>query len=189
VQTATSHGLSTNDYVSIDGVLGNTNTNGTWQITVTGVDTFTLNDSTGNGAYSFGGQVEGGDLGEVDRVISANAVPQSVTSVVESAGTTNIAIVATVYVPMSLVPGFAGKVSAHLANFFKTIPIGGYTDPGGDYTNVLPYQEVADAIQQTDLVNVKNLTLTVNGGTSNVAIPTTSVPVMSPAPVITVKGV
>ncbi len=43
--------------MTIAGVLGNTATNGTWTITVTGATTFTLNASTGNGAYTSGGLV------------------------------------------------------------------------------------------------------------------------------------
>ena len=36
-------------------MLGNTAANGQWVITVTGTNTFTLNGSTGNGAYTSGG--------------------------------------------------------------------------------------------------------------------------------------
>lgn len=53
--TATSHGFSTNDIVNIAGVGGNTAANGTFQITVVDANTFTLNGSTGNGAYTSGG--------------------------------------------------------------------------------------------------------------------------------------
>jgi hypothetical protein len=53
--TASNHGLFTGQSVSISGVLGNTAANGQWVITVTGTNTFTLNGSTGNGAYTSGG--------------------------------------------------------------------------------------------------------------------------------------
>jgi hypothetical protein len=49
----------TGDTVNIGGVLGNTAANGTFVITKTGANTFTLNGSTGNGAYTSGGAVEG----------------------------------------------------------------------------------------------------------------------------------
>lgn len=55
--TATAHGFATNDVVFISGVGGNTAANGYWTITKTGTDTFTLNSSTGNGAYTSGGNV------------------------------------------------------------------------------------------------------------------------------------
>ncbi len=48
------HGYSTGDTVVITGVTGNTNANGTWEITSTGANTFTLNGSTGNGTGSGG---------------------------------------------------------------------------------------------------------------------------------------
>jgi hypothetical protein len=47
--TRGSHGYSTGDTVVITGHTVNTNANGTWEITVTGASTFTLNGSTGNG--------------------------------------------------------------------------------------------------------------------------------------------
>lgn len=53
--TANNHGFFTGQSVSISGVLGNTAANGQWVITVTGANTFTLNGSTGNGAYTSGG--------------------------------------------------------------------------------------------------------------------------------------
>jgi hypothetical protein len=49
----------TGDTVIIAGVLGNTAANGTWTITKTGAKNFTLNSSTGNGAYTSGGVAEG----------------------------------------------------------------------------------------------------------------------------------
>ena len=56
--TATAHGYNTGDSVTIVGVGGNTAANGTWTITVTGANTFTLNTSVGSGAYTSGGLVQ-----------------------------------------------------------------------------------------------------------------------------------
>jgi hypothetical protein len=53
--TSTSHGFATGDVIYIANVAGNTATNGLWQITVVDANTFTLNGSTGNGAYTSGG--------------------------------------------------------------------------------------------------------------------------------------
>jgi hypothetical protein len=53
--TANNHGFFTGQSVLISGVLGNTAANGQWVITVTGINTFTLKGSTGNGAYTSGG--------------------------------------------------------------------------------------------------------------------------------------
>lgn len=55
--TDVGHGRATGDLVFIQGVLGNTAANGWWVITKTGADTFTLNSSVGNGAYTGGGLV------------------------------------------------------------------------------------------------------------------------------------
>ncbi len=52
--TCTAHGYSTGDTVVITGVGGNTNANGTWEITSTGANTFTLDGSVGNGTGSDG---------------------------------------------------------------------------------------------------------------------------------------
>lgn len=58
VVTTPTHGLSTNDTVYITGVTGNTACNGTFAITVVTGTTFSLNGSTGNGAYGAGGTVQ-----------------------------------------------------------------------------------------------------------------------------------
>jgi len=53
--TSTTHGYSTGDALNITGVVGNTAANGTWIITVIDANTYSLNNSTGNGAYTSGG--------------------------------------------------------------------------------------------------------------------------------------
>lgn len=53
--TAAAHGLATGAYVEVAGVGGNTAANGSFFVTATGADTFTLDGSTGNGAYTSGG--------------------------------------------------------------------------------------------------------------------------------------
>lgn len=60
VITSNSHGLSTDDIVTISGVGGNTAANGTFRITVTGATTYTLQtlagaNVAGSGAYTSGG--------------------------------------------------------------------------------------------------------------------------------------
>lgn len=55
VITITSHGYQTGDQAIISGVLGNTAANGNWTITVLTANTFSLNGSVGNGAYTSGG--------------------------------------------------------------------------------------------------------------------------------------
>lgn len=55
VITSTAHGLATGARVTISGVLGNTAANGTWSIVQIDANTFSLNGSVGNGAYTSGG--------------------------------------------------------------------------------------------------------------------------------------
>lgn len=55
ITTAAAHGLSSNNYVEVAGVTGNTTANGIHQITVLTTTTFSLDFSAGNGAYVSGG--------------------------------------------------------------------------------------------------------------------------------------
>jgi len=58
VITNSSHGLLNGDLVEITGVLGNTAANGVFTVQNAATNTFELASSTGNGAYSSGGQVQ-----------------------------------------------------------------------------------------------------------------------------------
>ncbi len=55
VVTSTAHGLSPGTTVTIVGVLGNTAANGTFTVSKIDANRFSLNGSTGNGAYTSGG--------------------------------------------------------------------------------------------------------------------------------------
>lgn len=55
VCTDVAHGLTTGTRVTITGALGNTAANGTWVITRLTADTFSLDTSVGNGAWTSGG--------------------------------------------------------------------------------------------------------------------------------------
>lgn len=60
ITTASPHGYTTGQTVSIVGGGGNLNMNATWVISVTGPTTFTLTGSVGNGVYTSGGVVYNG---------------------------------------------------------------------------------------------------------------------------------
>jgi hypothetical protein len=75
--TCTAHGYSTGDTVVITGVGGNTNANGTWEITSTGANTFTLDGSAGNGIFTSGGTAR---LRNNTRVMLTTAVTQNIAS-------------------------------------------------------------------------------------------------------------
>lgn len=59
ITTSTAHGMLTGEQVYIRNVAGNTAANGTWIITVTGTDTFTLNGSVGSGTFIGGNGIVG----------------------------------------------------------------------------------------------------------------------------------
>lgn len=63
---AAAHGRTTGEIVTIVGVRGTTSANSTFQITVTGANTFTLDSSAGNAAYVSGGTVYGGSMALYD---------------------------------------------------------------------------------------------------------------------------
>ena len=75
--TVTAHGYSTGDTVVITGHTTNTNANGTWEITVTGANTFTLDNSVGNGVGGASGTVR---LRNNTRVMLTTAVTQNIAS-------------------------------------------------------------------------------------------------------------
>jgi hypothetical protein len=75
--TCAAHGYSTGDTVVVTGVGGNGAANGTWEITNTGINTFTLNGSTGSGTYSSGGTAR---LRNNTRVMLTSAVTQNIAS-------------------------------------------------------------------------------------------------------------
>lgn len=55
--TSVAHGKTTGDKVGISGITGTTEANGSWTVTVIGVDTFDLQGSTFTNAYAAGGTV------------------------------------------------------------------------------------------------------------------------------------
>jgi hypothetical protein len=75
--TCTSHGYSTGDTVVITNHTINTNANGTWEITSTGANTFTLDGSAGNGVGGASGTVR---LRNNSRVMLTTAVTQNIAS-------------------------------------------------------------------------------------------------------------
>lgn len=72
--TCAGHGLTTGQRVIITGVQGNEGANGTWPVTVTGTNTFTLNGSSGTGTYvAATGSVRGWGMAYYDGATTAAA--------------------------------------------------------------------------------------------------------------------
>lgn len=190
ITTGSAHGLSTGDVATVSGVLGTTIANGTWIITVTSATTFTLNGSAGGATYLGGGVVEGGVLGEVDRVIQSNAIPDTVTEQTVSAVNMNVAILATVQVPVANVATYAVAVQQTLALFNAALPIGGVDGvyPINDVIGALYAAGIAGGSSSSYVRRIDGVAL--NGTVGDLAFPgTTSVASLSPAPVINVVGV
>lgn len=186
--TSSAHGLSSGDTAIVSGVLGNSNANGTWTVTVVDSTHLSLNNSVGNSAYTGGGVLEGGDLGLVDSVIQANCVPDTVTAVTQSASAFNVNLVATVTVPLANVAAYTLAVQTAITNYFASLPIGGVSSvvSFNDIVGVL-YAAGGTAVTASQVIKIA---LTLNGGTVDVNYPSgTSVAVLSPAPTITVIGV
>ena len=66
VVTSAGHGLSTGTRVTIAGVLGNTAANGDFNATVIDANTFSLDGTTGNSAYTSGGTWHAAGLWDVN---------------------------------------------------------------------------------------------------------------------------
>jgi hypothetical protein len=189
IQTSGAHGLSTGDLAVIYGVNGNTAANCTlatpWTITVVDATHFSLNGSTGNGAYTSGGNLEGSDLGLVDALIQANADPNAVTVVTQAATTLSVTVAATVWVPAAQKSAVVSAVQNALTNYFASVPIGGFTT-GVPTPNTMPFDAVLGAVQNA-APYIQDSTLTLNGGTADIALTSTQVPVISGTPTITVN--
>jgi len=189
ITTASPHGLSGSEVVKIAGVLGNTAANGTWTITVLSGTTFSLDGSSGNAAYAGGGVVQGGDLGQVDKIIQANAVPDDITAITESSTPFNVAIVATVEVPQANVAIYAAAVQTALALYFAALPIGGISGEL-QYNDVIGVLFAAGQIGSQQSYVKRITTMTLNGSSANLAYTgPLYVAKLSPAPAINVVGV
>jgi hypothetical protein len=195
ITTASAHGLSTGNNAIISGVLGNTAANGAWVITKTGANTFTLNTSVGNGAYTGGGFVEGGDLGEVDNLIQANVVPDDTTAVTQSSLAFPIAVVATVVVPNAYVASYQAAAAAALVALLATYPIGGNIPPGGS-NGTIPISAIEGALIDAGVLVLGGVSfvrqvsnLTINASSVDLNYPSPNHDALLTAPTITVIGV
>lgn len=189
VATASVHGLSTGNYVSISGVLGNTNANGTYTIVVTDPTHFSLTGSIGNATYTGGGIVEGGDLGEVDAVLQANCVPTDITAVTASATPFNITIAGSVVVPQAQVATYNAALQTTMAAYFAAMPIGGPRSGLFSYNDIVGVLFAAGSVNGAASYVVSMTGITVNGGVVDLTYPApTYVAILSSLIGITVTG-
>lgn len=190
IQTASPHNLLSGYIASIDGVLGNTNSNGTNPVVVIDPSTFSI-PVAGNGAYTGGGTVEGGDLGAVDALLQESAVPDNTTAITQSALALPTSVVATVVVPQAQVAAYRLAAPIALQTFLSTLPIGGFPGFG-----VIPYDGIVGALEEAGVVVLGQASyvraiqgLTVNGGTIDVPYPTNQYQALLATPILNVVGV
>ncbi len=195
VTSGAPHGLTTGDNVITSGVLGNTGANGAFTIVVTGASTFQLVGSVGTGAYTGGGTINGGDLGEVDALLQSRCVPDGTDATTESSVSFPITIVATAVVPAAFAATYAAAASRTLVALLASYPVGGNIPPGGA-NGTIPYTAVEGALTEAGVIvfgatsYVRQLTsLTVNGGIVDVNYPTPNHDAQLVAPTINVVGV
>lgn len=136
------------------------------------------------------------DLDATDLVLQGYARPLAITLFTLKATEVTVAIIADVYLPAAYnTAAIKALFVAAVQAYFKTFPIGGLSDPGGDYTNVLPIEDVRGLFYETARANsipLDNLVVTLNGGLVNISLPVStsvaSIAKLSPAtPTITLN--
>lgn len=117
VITANGHGLQTGDTAVIHSVQGNTAANGTWTVTRVDANTFSLNGSTGNGAYTsttgqFASRGAGGTTTQLTRSCDGFLRNANQITATSGASTYTVPMCGGLYVGSFYVDGSAGQVSA-----------------------------------------------------------------------------
>lgn len=102
-------------------------------------------------------------------------MPDSVTETTLPASPVNVTVVVDIWVPGTQGAAAAAAVQAAVLNYFATLPIGGLTDVGGAYANVVPFGAVEGVCYGAYPPFIQNVTLTLNGGTSNVSLTQTQI--------------
>lgn len=196
ITTTAPHELIGGDFVTIAGVMGNTNANGTWSITVLTSTTFSLDTSVGNAAYTVGGTVDGGDLGQVNQVIQTRVVPDGTAAyITESALAFPVTIAATVVVPQADAATYRAALVPALTQYLKAQPIGGNVPPGGS-GGTIPISAVEGVLSQIGVrviggtSYVRQITgLLVNGDDIDLDYPAPEYQALLAAVTVTVIGV
>jgi hypothetical protein len=190
ITTNINHNLISGNSATISGVLGNPAANGGFVVSVLSPTTFSI-PVAGNGAYTGGGTVEGGDLGAIDNLIQTTVVPDGITAITQSALAFPVAIIGTVLVPRAYVSIYTAAYQAGLLAFLKALDIGGNAPVYAvEYDGVIGALEDAGVLvfgAASYVVAIQNLT--VNGGQIDLPFPTgQNQAVLSAASAITVVG-
>lgn len=183
VTVFSAHDMITGDFCYVSGIEGLSGADGYWQITKTGASTFTLNGSVGTGSYTTGGTVECGDLGMVDLILDDNALPDCLTEFTQWAGTVNVTVSGTVYVPAAQVQAYQISLAQVLLVYFTTVPIGGVINV--ETNNIIPLDAVIGLIYAAGIQGqgqksyVQSATnVKINGTAADLSISPVDIPVL-----------
>lgn len=158
VITANGHGLSTGDDAEVSNVLGNTAANGRWTVTVVDANTFSLNGSVGNGAYTAGT----GSFASRGAGVGSSAI--------ELLGNTYVNKVAIVNGPAAQMGTYLGTIMTNAANQLDW-KLGSLASGGGEawlgVWNVSNRVEVGTAVQDSTASWTKATNTTEALNTSN----------------------
>ena len=181
--------------VTVAGVLGNTAANGSFAATVVDSTHLSLNGSVGNGAYAGGGNVEAGDLGQIDQLLQQNVTPDGIAGAITvSALAFPQKILGTVVVPQANVAAYRLAVVPAIQAYLASIPIGGLFS---DEAVPVEYDLIIGALTAAGILNpgqqsvVRALQgVTLNGGQVDVPFPSNLYQaLLDPATSIAVVGV
>ena len=157
ITTTVAHGYTNGDSVYLSGIGGitginNSETNPTWQLTVTGLNTFTV-PASASGGYSSGGTAyRVSDLDLVKRNFATYCQPEGILVGLSSAVADNVTLewYATIKAT-GATQAFVNKVNAAIAGYIASIPIGGYPITGGQG---IPFGVLVGTIWAQDPINV-----------------------------------
>jgi hypothetical protein len=181
ITTFAPHNCQSGEYCQVNGVGGNTQANGQWQLTVISPTVISLNASTYGGTpYTSGGSFSGGDLYAIDLIVQANTVPEAVTATEQSAFAVAAVITGTVYVPIALVATYQASMQTTMTTYFAGFPIGGLNVDSG--TNLLPYGDVVGLLfssgNQNGAIYTKSVfNVLINGSAADLSLTSVGFPV------------
>lgn len=162
------HGYVTGDQIDISEHEINTAANGPWTIVRVDADHYSLNGSTGNGVgAATGTSYRYSDLDLIDQSIQANAVPDGVTAATLTATALVVDVAGDLYVPATSAAGVEAVVSAALADYLATFPLGGITTSAA---NRLPYENLVRVINAALPVGAASVGIEVNGDVVDLAM-------------------
>jgi hypothetical protein len=160
--------------VTISGTTGIVGVNGTNLGTYSGSSSaFSIPvNAIGAGAWTGGGSVEGGDLGQIDLLLQRNVVPDGITAITQSALALPITITATVVVPQVNVPTYQIAVVEQLQAQIASYAVGGNAP-----TFAVAYDDIVGALEEAGVVAIGTASYVRSVQSLTVVVGVTTIPV------------